>query len=999
MRRALLALSALLAVPAAGETHAVALRGGVWSSIAVADCKGVERAWVWSDDAPPRSANTCEAPEAAKRRLELQVVRTGPRAKPVVIAAPAAMWREVPEGLLPRFEIDRKGVARVPHDGASAWRARAVETSEGSAWIDIAATRASAVIATVPAAARMITLLAPGGEPASGARTDVLGQRGSAMPEVVARFVADAKGRVTIPALPDAGPLRLVIRHDGAALDSFSTNVAELPLTRRLQSGSAVRGRFAAGDDPVAGVAVAVEGFVAGDVAHVFTEKTTAGNDGAFLIEHLPRRQLIVTATKSGFLPHRATIETDRDAIDLGTIQLERGASVALTVTDDQEQILSGATVDAGQGRTAVADAKGIARLSDVPANHPFRVTVAAKHHLAQTTELRPPFEDVRVRLPRAFVVKGRVVDADRLPVHATMRIESGNSYTVDETGEDGAFEAALAPSRDVKIAFSSASTSEIAVPVAGGNGGEVRELGTIAAPRGLVVAGRIVAADGTPVAGARVWTPKQSDKGPLIAFMNGELVEASSGADGAFAVSGLKAAPLLLRIDAPGLARAYRSVQLDGSLPRIELGDVALDRGSTLRVKTRAADATARVDLRGDGIDIDMLSAAVREGSAVLPHVPLGNVTLAIVRDRRTVCGKQLTIADAEESVECNPLTTNVRGNVVVGTSPARGGTLVWSSATAPKAASAILERTTASGLRMQQAWGVGDAPVMVTVDDRGRFETSELRPGRWNVSLGGAAQQIDIAAEEQSEVALRFADTLLSGIVVDSEGKPQPRVVVQIASASAFMASAEDGTFAFRGLAAGEYEVRARGRDGRTATERARIEDGRESPPVRLVLGAERPAEIRISVLRVSGEPAAGAFVFVDLESEGQRILTTDAAGAASLHVPDAVKRFRIAAFGDGTWAFGTWREPAPAAIRLERGGGFTIIASAISGDVEIIRADGWNVSQLLRRLGAAPRIAPDVPLVVGGLAPGSYTVAAGGKSAQVEVSASQSREVKLR
>lgn len=993
---------AVAAQPAIAATHAVVLRNGVWAAAAEGDCKPVERAWVWSDDAAPAAidpARWCResTPTTATRRLALQVAPRDRRAAFTVIAAPSAMWREVPEVLLPRFEVKAPHSLRVPHDGRSPWRVRALSAAEGTGWIDVAAAQRDAVLGTAPATTRVLQLLTSSDGPASSATVEILRQRANAKPEVTARYVSDARGRVRFPALPDLAPVRFVTHHAAHAVDVFSASTAEFPMTRRLEAGSRLRGRLLSGDQPLAGAAVAVEAWIADDVPHLFSADATAAPDGTFVLEHLPRRTIALVASKSGFLPHRATLELNEEDVDLGAIALERGGAIDLVVLDDAGQAVTNAKIDAGSGRVATSDDKGKARLTDVPLNRPVRVTATADGHLRETIELRPPFEHSRVHLARGFVVRGRIADADGAPLRsASIRIEVGSSYRVDEAREDGAFEITLKPGEDARLVFSSASTGDTLVPVTAGGAGELRDLGVIAATRGFAVAGRVIAADGSPVAGARLWSPKQSAQGPLVAFMNNELIETTTAADGTFTVAGLNAMPLVLRVDAAGFARAFRGVQLDGGVPAVELGDIVLSRGATLRIRTRAGDATARVDTRGESLDIDLLTATVRDGVATVPNVSAGPATVTVVRNRRTVCEKSITIEDAEEvTVDCNPIRTAVRGTASIGTSPARGGVLTWVSPNQPRAGAAIMERTSPNGLRQQQAWGVADAPLTTSIDDSGRFESDEIRPGRWNVSYGGASQQVEIPEAEELELSLRFNDTTVSGVVVDREGQPVPRTVVEVTTANAAMLAREDGSFDLRGLVAGEHEIRARTFDGRMATERVRVDEGRDTPPLRLVVGAEKPSEVRIAVTR-GGQPAAGAFVFAELENEGQRILTTDATGTATLRIAEnsAARRLRLAGFDQGSWSFGTWRarDDSAIALAIDRGGALTIAGA--TGEVEIVRADGWNVSQLLRRIGVPPRVGPAAPLLLAGLAPGSYTVAVGGKTLQAEVSAGHSR-----
>ncbi|HYC89266.1 MAG TPA: carboxypeptidase-like regulatory domain-containing protein [Thermoanaerobaculia bacterium] len=1001
--RLALALSFFIAAqPAAGATQAVVLRNRVWTAAAPNDCKPIERGWIWSEATAPEPIDgtawcTDKPLKTATQRLALQVVPRDRRAALSVIAAPAAMWADVPEALLPRFAVKEPHTLRVPHDGRSAWRVRAVGELEGTGWIDVPATQRTALLGSAPAATRLLQLLAADGKPAAGATVEILRQHANARPVVAACFTSDARGRVSLPAVPDLAPLHFVTHHAAHAVDAFSASTAEFPLMRQLEAGTRLRGRFLSNDEPVPGVALHVEAWVAGDLPHLFHAKASAAADGTFVIEHLPRRTIALAAVKGGFLPHRATLDLNEENVDLGSIALERGGTLSLLVVNDAGQPVADAKLDAGSGRVAKSDAKGKALLRDVPPNRPIRITVTGDGHLRESVELQPPFEGAKVRLPRGFVVQGRIADPDGVPVpSASIRVENGPSYRVDEARDDGTFTVTLKPEEDAKLVMSSPSTSELAVPIAAGAAGEVRDLGTLTAPRGMTIAGRIISADGTPVAGARIWSPKQSAQGPLVAFMNNELVEASSAADGTFQVTGLKAAPLVLRVDAPGFARVFRTVQLDGSVPSVALGDVVVSTGATLRVETRASDAVARVDTRGESLDIDLLTAAVRDGIATVPHVAAGSATLTIVRNHRTLCEKRIVINGEDEvRVECHPLQTAVRGSVLVGASPARGGTLTWTPSAQAGAAAAIMERTSPNGLRQQQAWGASDAPVTAILDDAGRFETDELRPGRWNVAYGGTSQQVEIPEHETFELALRFTDTALSGVIVDRDGVPVPRAVVEVTTANASMLAREDGSFDLRGLVAGEHEIRARAFDGRVATGRVRIEEGRDTPPLRLVLEAERPAEVRIAVTR-GGQPAPGAFVFVELENEGQRILTADARGVATLRVSDqsGAKRLRLAGYDGGMWAFDSWRsrEQSALALAIDRVGDLAI--SGASGSVEIVRADGWNVSQLLRRIGAPPQADRTTPLVLSGLAPGSYMVAVGSRTLHAEVSAGRSR-----
>jgi hypothetical protein len=1014
VKRALLALTLLAAIPAAaGEPRAVVQRDGVWSEMrAPFDNAPVSRAWVWSDDAAPRlfdgaqwKAGAFKSVPVHDNTIDIQLVRKDRRQSVTVIAAPAQMWRQVPEALLPRFETGGKSV-RVPYDSAQPWRARAIGKTEGSAWTDLEPR--APLVALSAAANRTLSLLGADGKPAAGADIELLRQTGSARPEIVARLTSDTRGRITIPSLPDI-PLKLVIRHRDHALAFVSVAASELPLTQRLEAGSTLSGRFMRGDTPLAGVAVEVEGFISNEVPHLFSEAAVTADDGTFSIAQLPHRTFALSAKKKGFVPYRATMDVNDAKESVGDVELEQGLVMTVLVTDDRERLIEGASVDAGSGRAAMTNAEGIATLADIAARGDLRVTVGAKGHLTQKAELQPPFNNARVRLQRAFVVTGRLTDADHVPIGgAAMRIEAGRSYRVEATRADGTFEVSLAPGAEVKLAFSPPSAAPVTVAVNGGGAAEVRDIGDVTAPKGLVVAGRVIAPDGTPVAGGRLWSPRPSPFGPLASFMNGDVIETTTAADGAFVLSGLEAVPLLLRVEAQGFARAYRSVALDASVPRVELGDITLAEGATLHVRTRIDDAVARHDPRGEGLDIDMLTATVRHGDAVIPRVPGGKATLMIERGHRTLCETTVTVPEQGElDVECAGTPVKVRGRVLLGSAPAHSGSLSWTSPSRANVASAVIERVSAGGLRQQQAWGVADPPVVVEVDETGGFETDQLRPGRWSISYasgagGSAAQQLEIPEQPEIETTLRFADTVIRGVVVDGGGAAVSRAIVEVNATGVAALAEDDGSFVLRGLLPGEHEVRARARDGKSAAQRVQIEAGREVPPVRLVLEAERPSEITITVTRAGGAPASGAFVFADLEGEGQRILTADAAGKAMLRLSrSAAARFRLAAYDQGIWAFQPWRErsAAAAAISVERGGELAVLSDNASGAVEIVRNDGWNLSNLMRRIGAQPLVAAGTPFRLSGVAGGSYSVTLGTTTLQADVAAGRERELRFK
>jgi hypothetical protein len=101
-----------------------------------------DHAWVWSSASAPERTEPPALPGVeiapAKRFVELSVpkLRPGEASELGILAAPAAMWAEVPEEWLPRFPLGDDG-AKLPIDPSSRWRVRLIGAARGSTWIDL----------------------------------------------------------------------------------------------------------------------------------------------------------------------------------------------------------------------------------------------------------------------------------------------------------------------------------------------------------------------------------------------------------------------------------------------------------------------------------------------------------------------------------------------------------------------------------------------------------------------------------------------------------------------------------------------------------------------------------------------------------------------------------------------------------------------------------------------------------------------------------------------
>jgi hypothetical protein len=981
----------------------------------------VGHAWLWAPSAAPRRVRASEVsawrPERSRQRLRVQVTRrpgeklAGHR----MVMAPLEMWHEVPETMLPAWDVPPSGKLTLPDDAARPRRLRLLASGRGSWWQDIPTGREQVILTPSPAADRVIAVTGPDGAPVRTATITVLdGVPGRPRQEVLAIYGCEPAGSATLPALPDAGILTLVVATPAHAPAAIVARPEGLPAETRLRPGAAVHGVIVDEQGrPLTGATVSAEAWIDPQVPALVARRASTGSDGAWRLSALPLGEVALEAVAERFAAHRRRIDLDAEEIDLGRIALQRGHLLAVRVVDDLGAAVASAEVRVG-AVAATSDRLGRARLSRVPGGgDPFTIEARADGHLPVTRTVTPPLTpELEVSLQRAFQVRGRFVTAERTPVtDGGVRVETGSAYR-DEPMADGAvFELDLRPELAAVLVLRSPATQDVRLSLEPGRAGERRDLGDIAAPAGWVVRGRAVRADdGEPVAGVRVWCPRPSESGEIASWVHGDLVETKSGHDGDFALTGLPDRPVLLRLDGPGLARAYRPVQPDANSPAVDLGEVPLAEGAALRVvidADRSEGAVARADLRAAWLESDMLTAAVVDGGATLHHVPPGAVKLTVLAGRDLLCEKDLTIPAAASDVEvvCDEDPLRVTGVVLAGSYRARGGRLYWTPPADEIPPGLIMHRTTARGLRQDHVFGAGRPHVEVEIGMDGTFTTEALRPGRWSVAwlpAGGALsppREVELPRAEHHALTLTFSELTIAGQVVGKSGEPVASAQVRDLDSAATALSDQDGGFLIVDLAPGRHRLVARSASLTSDVVAVELAPDRETDPVVLTV-EERSDRLEVRVQTADG-PGAHALVFVELEGAGVRLASADTEGIAWVALePPLPERVRSAAFAGGAWGFGAWRPLSATdpslSLRIPPGGTL-LLASEASGE-PVIATGGWDVSRLLTLVGMRPSLR-GAPLMLTGLPPGQYTVALGQLTAAGEVRADRPLALDLR
>lgn len=981
----------------------------------------VQYGWVWSELATPRRI---EADKLGKLELlparGLLEVRVSPppgsNEMPAglrVLAGPVEMWDELPEEELPVWSVPANGRLSVPTEPAKTWRFRLAGEGAGSWWVDVAPGTRSVHLAANRAEGFSRSVVGPDRSALEGAKIFV----SEGTPRTKVRGWATYRsegGRFQVPGLPDIQSVLVTILKPGAAPAVFSGRLADLPEPLRLTAGSQVSGRLVDRHGrPVRGARIRLESWVHRSVPQVFSAYATTSADGLFAMDGLPLGSAVVSARVRGLAPVEKTLELAAGTNDAGTLVAEPGADLTVVVRGEQGETLPGVEVEAA-GLTARTDSAGRARLANLP---PHELTLAArgKGFLEIRERLAPPFSREReIELRRAFTLLGRLIDRPGgAPVtDGSLRIEQGGRIEMKRIDPEGRFSLSLKPEIDTLLVLSSPRLRELRLPVPRGSAGETRDLGDVAPPPGLALTGRVVREDGSPVAGASLWLPRPGPSGPAWAWAARDLLSAQSGADGGFRLTGLPPGPAVLRAEAPGLSRKHVEIALEEGEENLDVGEIRLSAGGAVRVllaeEEETEGAMARADLRGSWLDSDMVSAPVRHGEASLRHLPPGPVTISVLAGFRMLCERSVRVeAGEEKTVDCRRKELSVAGLVLMGGEPVAGGVLAFLPP-APTVPGRIDHIVSPGGLRQQQVFGLGRPQIDVPVGGDGTFVTSDLVPGTytvvWSPSAGESSPEHPLVIPDVAhhEAVIDLPGQLVRGRVLDDAGRSAPGARIAELASGALAFAADDGSFSLTGLKPGKASFQARRDELASEVVEMTLAVGRPAEPLVLSLGPSQPHDVAVIVLDENGRGVSGAFVFLEEEGKGQRILTTgpDGTVTAGLEAP-LPGRLRAAVTTGGAWGFAPWRGLAEAreglTVSLLPTGTLVLASRQTAGGLRL-ETRGFDLSWLLTQLGNAPRVFPENPAVLAGLPAGDFTVHLGPVSRRVSVPAGETVRLEL-
>lgn len=447
--------------------------------------------------------------------------------------------------------------------------------------------------------------------------------------------------------------------------------------------------------------------------------------------------------------------------------------------------------------------------------------------------------DDVRVSVAPAWeAARERAVDAR---LHAINALQGS---LVGATRKDGSFEIpGLAPG-PWRLRLEQAASIKVVAQILEVES-DPTHAGELTLGDGLTLAGRVLDADGRPVAGARVRGVSRDEASPGPS--------ARSGLDGAFRLLDLAPGDLTLLADASGGTRASRKLRLEASMSGVEL---RLGRAASLQIDldvpahAEPPDGPVEVELAPPGRPPSIVRtvALTHSGSkATLHDLPSGEFVVRVRRDR--------FVGESEEAVTLDEGKTE---RVRIRAQEGAGIQLLVRDA----------DGRPAVGLPVR--WGGGDErrrrsrgrwSGQATTDGAGRLTLLDLAPVDHTVRVGASGS---VSAERvvrlrpgtvtPLELALpRGAD--LTVVVRDASDRPAPRVRVLVrptlepgesaedeaASAAGELTDAE-GRARFRDLPLGRgtLRVEARSRDGLVAVDEIVLRGSGDE--LRLRLGHDR-------------------------------------------------------------------------------------------------------------------------------------------------------------
>ncbi|MYA07833.1 MAG: hypothetical protein F4060_11585 [Holophagales bacterium] len=924
-----------------------------------------------------------------------------------VVAAPAAMWRQVPWNLLPSTAVGSGSLSLLRSD--ETWRVQALARGLASTWRNVTPEEGSVELSLREAVEFSVQATA-GGAPLAGARVYLarLGSGVYAVSEALGFGISDADGKVSLTVSERERSAVLVshVTRNASAFERFG----ETPAVVELGPGLALTGRTVDPEGlPVAGVRLLGLSWVGDELVAMQRHLGLSGPDGRFLLTGFAKGAASLR-TDGGEREYSQAFELD-GSLDLGSIVLSVPELYWIQVVDASRgtPIPEARTLFEG-GETTTTDRDGLARVS--PRFNRILLVNAKGYRTARfqfagggaAAEANPPpgLAALRVdltgdagataetplvlRLAPAFTVEGVFVVADGVTPAASGRLVASQSVAGGSRTSNGALAADGSFSLDLEPG---AYTLELTAANAGrrvlevsGSAGETRDLGIIMAPASAWVSGTVVSPEYAPVPGARISYLRPTEFGALMARAMGRVAEVTANADGYFEMHGLELGPSSLRVEAEGFAPLEFEVEA-AAIQWVDAGFVELSRGRRITVRSDVEGGMVRLDPGAEHDPLGPMTGKVVDGEAGFENVPAEeSLRVRVLDEGVPVCELREEAGTGDEVIRCDRSTVTVTGLVTVAGQPGNGR-LIWQSKVENPQPEGIF-RTLGGSIRRSQVV-TSKLELTAPLDGEGRYRLESMLPGEWNVTpfsdSDGWQQEREVTVPDApgEEVALDFhyGGVSIDGIVVDAEGQPVTHATVDIFPGRRAVVTGRNGRYEIRDLAPGAYQLRARFQHSRSDLVDVELRDYNDRQSVQLDLRND-PSDDEL-VIRLAG--AAAGFCFVEMEGAGQRTVRIDRGVASTQLTPPLTDRVRVACQADGRWVLTGWQPLEPA---LERGvdldpfkseSSIVLTGEPSTAAVQVTGPGGWDLGSLRIWFGGATTFS--VGETISNLPDGEYTL----------------------
>lgn len=681
------------------------------------------------------------------------------------------------------------------------------------------------------------------------------------------------------PSLPGTGVGG--VRLGGFVLDGAGLPVAAAEVSAELEKGAADQALAPPPPKALdAGVSVAIDAGAATSAPAIRVSLPT-GLDGRFVVEGLEPGRYRVRVTGAGLLP--AEVRYVPVPSDATRIVVSRQVGIAGRVTDAAGKPVANVNVgvrgDAIGGQLdRTTDAAGAFSFPELPEGRyqVFAWQGALAARAVRASRLGAgPFPPVELRLEPAAIVVGRVIDRDEgtgMPAAIELR-PSGDDQAprYARSADDGTFRIEGVPNGTwIADAYSPGYLSPGGIEIEAGKG-----IPEIALTRGATIEGRILDAEGKPIAGAAVRA--------LSSGANPVETSATVDQDKLRRFSGRMAAPT-----APPIGGADPTFIPRGELG-VTVGPIPPLPPPGVQIATPASVLATSGVMAGEPapLAIDPARASIwttgPDGVYRIRGLARGKIRVLAVAAGYAEGRSREVALDAGQTITKVDIVLSP-GTILVGkVTDQHGVPVIGAQVTAKPEVGAQLD---------------------AFADETGAYR---LGPLTGKVELhasayghGEATRMLDLAvvkgpaAEEQREdLVLSVADAMIAGTLDDTSGAPAAAATIEIVGGSADGRAGvvgADGTFSIDQLPAGPLKIRIRHPDYPTKEMEVVASDGRQRLRLRLPLGGSIEGAV---IEEGNAAPLAG----VTVAGSGP-------AGASAEAVTDKLGRFKLGPLEVGAW-----------------------------------------------------------------------------------------------